>query len=203
MFLPSLENLAYPPDDGDHPEGGHCAGLGGNDAAEDRVNIVSQYLTTVDLLVNHALASGNGWELTRPILFAVHQLCEDALAVALSRVHAKAKNESRHGLPEKVRTAAANGAYDHASVEERDWCVEFIETIDPFTLDGFPGRFAQSFKGGAPLDELWCCINPAAIRDAAVVFTMITVPELEVGPGPVSELDEVLGSSDGGVDARH
>lgn len=200
MFLPSLENLAYPPDDGDHPGGGHCAGLGGDNPAEDRVNIVTQYLTALDLLVDHALASGNGWELTRPILFAVHQLCEDALAVALSRVHAKAKNESRHGLPEKVRTAAAHGAYDHVSIEERDWCIEFIETIDPFTLDGFPGRFAQSRKGGAPLDELWCCINPAAIRDAAVVFTMISVPELEVDLGPVAQIDEVLRAAEGNVD---
>ena len=38
----------------------------------------------------------------------------------------------------------------------------------PLTGNGFPGRFADgTVYGKSQLDDLWCCINPEALRDAA------------------------------------
>src|SRR5688572_30734607 len=110
MLLPSLEHLAYPNDGGDHPGGGHCAGLGGTGSAENRIALVDQYINALDVLIEAALASGNGWSLSRPILFTVHQLCEIALDLAVHRAGQKTKKSERHSLEERFKAALDGGA---------------------------------------------------------------------------------------------
>lgn len=179
MTLPSLDNLAYPvTDDGDHPGGGHCAWLGGETREQDRVAIVDQYATALRVLVDAAEESGDGWSLTRPILFAVHQLCENALDVANSRhdVAVSSSGKKNHSLTVKMAGALAGGVYDGLSAEERAWCESFIERIVPLTGDGYPGRYAHArMKGGHQLDDLWCCINPHAIAEATSLFAGFTI----------------------------
>lgn len=179
MTLPSLENLAYPADDdGEHPGGGHCAGLGGASREADRVAIVDQYATALRVLVDAAEASGDGWSLSRPILFTVHQLCEDALDVANHRRHVDvpSSGKNRHSLSVKMAGAIAGGVYDALTEEERQWCVRFVEEVVPLTGSGFPGRFADgTISDGRRLDDAWCCINPSALRDAAVMFAGLTL----------------------------
>ncbi|MFH8253280.1 hypothetical protein ACH3VR_23135 [Microbacterium sp. B2969] len=186
MTLPSLENLAYPAgEDGEHPGGGHCAWLGGATREEDRVAIVDQYATALRVLVDAAAASGDGWGLTRPILFAVHQLCENALDVANDHagVTVSRRSKDRHSLAVKMAAAVTGGVYAGLTLEERQWCERFVETIVPLTGNGFPGRYAGATVSGRQLDELWCCINPAALRDAATAFAGLTIRR-------VAELDE-------------
>ncbi|ODU06784.1 MAG: hypothetical protein ABS81_04010 [Pseudonocardia sp. SCN 72-86] len=178
MTLPSLEHLAYPADDeGEHPDAGHCAWLGGATREEDRVAIVDQYATALRVLVDAADASGDGWGLSRPILFAVHQLCENALDVANDRagVDVSQSGKHRHSLAVKMAGAIAGGVYADLTLEERQWCERFIEEIAPLTGNGFPGRYADGTVSGGRLDDVWCCINPAALRDAATAFAGLTI----------------------------
>lgn len=179
MSLPALEHLAYTADeDGDHPGGGHCAGLGGDTPEEGRRAMVEQYANALGVLVDAALTSGDGWSLSRPILFTTHQLCELALDLALDRKGAKRKGVkpgSRHSLETRMSAAVSSKALDYLTDEEREWCQSFIDAIVPITGDGFPGRYAQASPGGVQLDERWCCINPGAIRDAATVFAALCV----------------------------
>lgn len=187
--LPSLENLAYRIDDeGDHPGGGHCAWLGGATREQDRIAIVDQYATALRVLVDAAEASGDGWSLSRPILFIVHQLCENALDVANARadVAVTTSGKNRHALTKKMVGALGGGVYDELTKEERRWCETFIETVGPITGNGFPGRYADgTVEGRRQLDDVWCCINPQAIAEAAILFagfTIASVSELKVDP---------------------
>lgn len=178
MALPSLENLAYPiGDDGEHPGAGHCAGLGGVTREADQVAIVDQYATALRVLVDAAEASGDGWGLSRPILFAVHQLCENALDVANAHAGVKVPQGGihRHSLADKMAGAVAGGIYADLTPEELQWCERFIGEVAPLTGNGFPGRYAGATVSGRRLDEVWCCINPGALRDAAIFFAGITV----------------------------
>jgi hypothetical protein len=191
VTLPSLENLAYPADDdGEHPSGGHCAWLGGATREEDRVAIVDQYATALRVLVDTAEASGDGWSLSRPILFAVHQLCEDALDVANDRagVTVPQSGKHRHSLASKMAGALAGGVYSGLTLEERQWCERFIEEIAPLTGNGFPGRYADGTVSGRRLDDVWCCINPAALRDAATMFAGLTILRAAELDEPAAEI---------------
>ncbi|MFJ6680101.1 hypothetical protein ACIQLK_13385 [Microbacterium sp. NPDC091382] len=184
MALPPLENLAYPADDVEHPEGGHCASLGGSGPEEDRVAIIEQWARALRALVDSAEASEDRWSLSRPILFAVHQLCENALDVALDRHRAPKSGNGRHSLGARMDGALKGAVYDHLTDEERAWCSLFVAKIAPLTGGGFPGRYANAKLAGTSkeLDELWCCINPVAIADAAILFvgfTLESLPELE------------------------
>ena len=186
MDLPSLDNLAYPAgDDGDHPGGGHCASLGGGTREENRLAMVDQYGTALRVLVDAAEASGDGWGLSRPILFAVHQLCENALDLANDRARATVSRSGkhRHSLAVKMAGAVAGRVYDYLTPDERRWCERFVEQTVPLTGNGFPGRFADgTVSGRSQLDDIWCCINPAALRDAALMFaglTLLSSSELE------------------------
>lgn len=179
MALPTLDFLAYPPDGMDHPGGGHCVWLGGDEPAEDRVAMVEQYLTAVNVLVKAAQATGSGWSLTRPILFAVHQLCEISLDHAVHRGSTKAKKDARHSLADRFEAATQGGAYQHLDKADMEWCERFVREITPITRDGFPGRYANNRWNGTELDDVYCCVNVDAVRDAAVSFALLTVPELE------------------------
>lgn len=192
MALPSLENLAYPADDdGDHPGGGHCAWLGGATREQDRLAIVDQYATALRVLADAAEASGDGWSLSRPILFAVHQLCENALDVANYRhdVTVSSTGKNRHSLTVKMAAALDDGVFDGLTAEERGWCATFIETVAPLTGNGFPGRYADApVKGQHKLDDLWCCVNPQAIAETAILFAGFTT-------STVAEIDEEAASA--------
>lgn len=191
MTLPSLVNLAYPAgDDGEHPGGGHCAWLGGATREEDRVAIVDQYATALRVLVDAAEASGDGWSLSRPILFAVHQLCEDALDVANARagVTVPQSGKQRHSLAVKMAGAVAGGVYAGLTLEERQWCERFIAEIVPLTGNGFPGRYADGTVSGRRLDDDWCCINPTALRDAATMFAGLTILRAAELDEPATEI---------------
>lgn len=174
MYLPNLENLAYRvDDDGDHPGGGHCAGLGGADSRENRLAIVEQYATALRAVVATAELTDDGWSLGRPILFLVHQLCECALIVAMNPATGKVSlpGGKNHDLENMLEAVIAAGVFDVLSDEERAWCREFVRTISPLTGFGFFGRFAdRSLPGGVRLDQVWCCINPTAMRDSALRF---------------------------------
>ncbi|WP_454860127.1 hypothetical protein [Promicromonospora soli] len=175
MSLPSLEKLAYAVDEeGDHPGGGHCAGLGGGVPEEDRRAMVEQYSAALDVLVDSALATGDGWSLSRPILFTTHHLCELALNLVLERTRLKGK---QHTLATQMMAAVDGNALDHLTGEEQQWCQEFITAIVPITGNGFPGRYAQAAVEGVQLDELWCCVSPEAVRDAAITFAALCLTE--------------------------
>lgn len=192
MELPPLDNLAYLVDDeGEHPGGGHCAALtfdGDRDAA--RSAIVDQYSTALRVLVDAAELSEGEWSLTRPILFAVHQLCEDALDAANNHHPIRvAKGSHPHDLGPKMAAALEGGVYDNLEPEARQWCEDFIAKMVPLTGNGFPGRYADGkVSGKVRLDDKWCCINPSALRETATQFAGFTLlgaeelanPELEI-----------------------
>lgn len=193
MDLPSLDNLAYRvDDDGDHPGGGdgHCAALGGDTPELNRVGMVDQYANALRVLVDPTDVSEYGWGMSRPILFTVHQLCENALNVAIKRNGVKGAPTSGHSLDVKMAAALRGGVYDAFTLEEREWCEQFIETIVPLTGKGFPGRYVDAtVSGNLQLDDVWCCINPPALRDAALHFaglTLLQVAELEAPAAEVS-----------------
>lgn len=124
------------------------------------------------------MTSEDGRGFSRPILFAVHQLCENALDVANARegVSLSHRGRDRHSLAVKMAGAVAGGVYDHLTPEEREWCERFVQRVVPLTGNGFPGRFAGgTVSGRSQLDDPWCCINPAALRDAALLFAGLTV----------------------------
>ncbi|PQZ53149.1 MULTISPECIES: hypothetical protein [unclassified Microbacterium] len=193
MTLPSLDNLAYRvDDDGDHPGGGHCAWLGGDTRQQDRIAIIGQYATALRVLVDAAEKSGDGWSLTRPILFATHQLCENALDVAnhFHGVDVPTTGKKRHSLTLKMTGALDGGVYDKLTPEWREWCQAFIETIAPLTGNGYPGRYALStIQGRLQLDDVWCCINPQALADTAIQFAGLTI-------GTAAEVNDSTSSSE-------
>lgn len=179
MLLPSLEDLAYAVDDErDHIGGGHCAGFGADDPDEDRRVMIDQYVTALRVLVDHAIASDDGWSLSRPILFVAHQLCENAVDAALLQKSVKvdATSSNRHSLSVRMGAAHREGVLDDLTNEQRQWCDRFIETIAPITFNGFPGRFPHARVAGRKhLDEVWCCLNLTAIRDAAITFAQLMI----------------------------
>lgn len=191
MTLPSLDNLAYrADDDGNHPGGGHCAWLGGDTRQQDRIAIIDQYATALRVLVDAAEKSGDGWSLTRPILFATHQLCENALDVANSfhGVTVSTSGKNKHSLTVKMAGAVDGGVYDSLTPEQREWCQSFIGTIAPLTGNGYPGRYAlATIQGRLQLDDVWCCINPQAIAETAIQFAGLTI-------GTVAEVNTATSS---------
>src|SRR5690625_2789015 len=137
VSLPPLDNLAYDvDDDGAHPGGGHCAGFGGASPEEDRRAMIEQYYQALDVPVDSALASGDGWSLSRPILFATHHLCELALSLVLE--FKGLKPGSQHSLETRMTSAIGGNALDRLTDEERHWCQDFIAAIVPLTGGGFP-----------------------------------------------------------------
>lgn len=190
--LPSLESLAYPNDDGDHEGGGHCAALGDDDFHQGRVNLIDQYITALTVLADAAVKSGYGWSLSRPILFATHQLCELVLDLVLDVAHLTVKltGKHRHSLGLRMKAATNGGAYDSLKPDDRAWCEQFIERVAPITRNGFPGRYVSARVDRAELDEIWCCVNPIAMRDAAIAFANLSVvviraQETTTDPGAV------------------
>ena len=195
MDLPSLDNLAYRVDaDGDHSGGGdgHCAALGGENAEQDRVGMVDQYANALRVLVDPTDVSEYEWGMNRPILFTVHQLCENALDVAIERSGVEGVPTSgrhKHALDVKMAGALRGGVYDALTLEEREWCERFIETIVPLTGKGFPGRYVNArVSGRLQLDDVWCCINPPALRDAALLFAGLTLLQVSELEAPVAEI---------------
>ncbi|MFE8934633.1 hypothetical protein [Micrococcus luteus] len=176
--LPPLDSLAYDvDDDGEHPGGGHCAGFGGVTPEDDRRAMIEQYRQALDVLVDSALESDDGWSLSRPILFTTHQLCELALSLVLEVKGLKPG--SQHSLETRMAAAIGGNAFDRLTNEERQWCHEFIAAIVPLTGDGFPGRYANARINGVQLDERWCCINPQTIRNATVGFAALCLSAIE------------------------
>ncbi|WP_449406947.1 hypothetical protein [Microbacterium maritypicum] len=155
--------------------------------------MVDQYANALRVLVDPTDVAEYGWGMSRPILFTVHQLCENALDVAIKRsgvggVPTSGRNQ--HALDVRMAGALRGGVYDELMLEEREWCERFVETIVPLTGNGFPGRYVDArISGRLQLDDVWCCINPPALRDAAVLFaglTLLQVAELSVPTAEIS-----------------
>lgn len=84
-------------------------------------------------------------------------------------------DQAEGGVAQKMAGAVAGGIYADLTPEELQWCERFIGEVAPLTGNGFPGRYAGATVSGRRLDEVWCCINPGALRDAAIFFAGITV----------------------------
>lgn len=158
--LPDLdEPIAYRYDhEGDHPDGGHCTGLWGNDDVDRWSHILDQqYRAFADLAARarrdrDETESGNA--VSRPLLFLAHHVSEVAIKVAL--VGTQSGSGSRtHNLLVLWQRLVDAGGISRLGAGEVAWCGRFVEQMHALTPDGFDGRYADA----TVTEDAWCCFN--------------------------------------------
>lgn len=170
--FPDLSRIAFRHDDpSDHEGGGHCAGLPG-DTRFNRWNVVySQHLIALDLLVDGAVLDedgDNGWDLTRPIMFAAHHVCEVALKTAWVGLMDTDPTPGHPLRPHWTRLAIAGGLR-HLSADEIREASDFLKLMRKLTPDGQNTRYPLPGRGD--LGAAWCCLSAEKLRDAVLAFT--------------------------------
>lgn len=172
--LPSLI-LAYRRNDaGDHPGGGHCVGLPSADL--DRwTSLLDQYLRAFVVMTERSRALlldlGDGWGLTRPVLFEAHHVCEVALKAALV---------AKGSLPTKTHSLSALwaaldslGGLAHLLPAERTWAQAFLAEMQPLAANGFTGRYPDT---PGDLGDDWCCLVLEAVQQGVEEFVALVRP---------------------------
>jgi len=169
---PDPASIAYlMDDDGEHPGGGHCAGLPDN--STDRwLLVVDQHVRAFDVLVDYAEANDDGWGLSRPVLFAAHHACEVALKTRM------ADNTSRtppreHNLSMLWDLAMANGGASDLTQADRAWISEFVRSMVNLTERGFEGRYPEPIGG----TNQYCCLNLVTLRSAVTHLVALVLPD--------------------------
>jgi len=208
--LPDLTlPLAYKHDEGDHPGGGYCADLlGEDDLARWSEILLQQQAAFANLAVkarSSLMESGTGYEITRPLLFMAHHVCEVAIKVGLVAAWADQTDESARSSSLLVRLwgrfdlsgrRAASGSesgirgHDLSSLWKRlvkangahdltddqiAWCREFTRQMSRLTRQGFEGRYADERR----TEEAWCCLHLDQLEScvAALVRLMLIATE--------------------------
>lgn len=165
---PPLGALAFAVDDpGDHIGGGHCAAMDGESADDGRIALIDQYQAALDLLVDEASATEDGWALGRPVIFVAHNLCE----VALKAVIARRSDPPRvHDLRRLWATALEIGCFAGLSSDASEWSGRFVNELGSISGDGTPGKYLDGRVDGRLLEEVWCCFDINAIQRGATYF---------------------------------
>ncbi|WP_353953557.1 hypothetical protein V6K52_09145 [Knoellia sp. S7-12] len=175
MTLPDLDQpLAYPHDTSDHPGGGHCLDLTAYGDAERWRQILDQQFLAFAQLVERARtpseASNAGYEVTRPLLFLAHHVCEVAIKVGLATHHAEPRHRE-HSLPTLwTRLEGARGT-DRLSRFEESWCERFVVQMHAIKPRGFDGRYADETTA----EEAWCCLHLDQLEACVTVFASLMV----------------------------
>lgn len=180
MTLPPIDQLAFRVSDpSDHLGGGHCVALPGTTSDEERVALVDQYFRTLRLLVEDAERSGDMNEVSRPILFTAHHLCELAIKAAI--LSKGASTLWSHYLPELWGAAVSAGCFQLMTKDEREWCAQFATNLGEISGDGTPGRFVDGVVAGSSVDAEWCCLDTSAIYKASMQFASLCIAEVTGG----------------------
>lgn len=157
-------------DDTDHPGGGHCISLSQSESEGTR-ELVDQYLTALGHLAGRAAESPDGgWALTRPVLFHAHHTAE--LAAKSVLMAGNASFEPRHGLVDLWTAITDAGLDQKVEAVDPDWCRDFVARVADLAGNSIGARYARPNVGHAPIDEVWCCVNPQALFDATDRFAV-------------------------------
>lgn len=169
--LPDLGRVAFRLDDeSDHPGGGHCVSLSQTEAVATR-ELVDQYLTALRNLAERAAQSPDGgWGLTRPMLFHAHHTAELAAKAAL--IAGGESVEKHHGLLTLWEAIKVAGLDARVEALEADWCGAFVALIGDLAGNSIGARYAKPSAGHAPIDDVWCCVNPDALFAATERFAI-------------------------------
>lgn len=201
--LPDLNiPLAYKHDDGEHLGGGYCADLTGeDDIARWREILIQQHTAFTDLAARARSSldeSGTGYEVTRPLLFLAHHMCEVAIKVGLvsaasdqtlvappyesllARVWRTVKRgddpasgpESGirgHHLPRLWKRLVKVDGVGDLTTEQSDWCGRFVREMSKLTKQGFEGRYADEKR----TEHAWCCFNLDHLEACATALVML------------------------------
>lgn len=148
-------------DEGEHPGGGHCVSLSQTES-EGTVELVDQYLTALGHLVESAAESPDGgWALTRPLLFHARHTAELAAKAAL--LAGGVAYERHHGLVTLWGKLADAGLDQKVPAVDAGWCHNFTSVVADLAGNSIGARYAKPNAGHTPIDEIWCCVNPAAL----------------------------------------
>jgi hypothetical protein len=165
--FPDLSRVAFRNDDpSDHDGGGHCAGLPG-DTLHSKWNLVyAQHLIALDCLVD--AAGEEGWDLTRPIMFAAHHVCEVALKTAWVGLMGTDPMPGHPLRPHWTRLAI-EGGLRHLSAEDIREASDFLKLMRRLTPDGQSTRYP--LPGRRDIGAAWCCVSAGDLRKAVFAFT--------------------------------
>lgn len=210
--LPDLNvPLAYKHDDDEHLGGGYCADLTGEDDLARWTEILIQQHTAFTDLAAKARSSldesGTGYEVTRPLLFLAHHVCEVAIKVGLvaavpDQALVPVRSESvwarlwrsvfkrdgaaatgpesgirGHDLPRLWKRLVKAGGVADLRAHEVDWCDRFVREMSRLTKHGFEGRYADEKR----TEEDWCCFNldHLEVCVTTLVVLMLALTETE------------------------
>lgn len=175
-LFPDFETIAYlKSDPGDHPSGGHCAGLPDTSLYAQWELVLAQHIEAFRHLVDQADSDADGWALTRPVLFAAHHVCEVALKTAWV-AHRGSSPQHGHPLEPHWTRLAKAGGLKHLDPTQIEEAIEFIRFMASLTPDGVSTRYP--LLGARDLGGKWCCLNSSALRDAVFAFVARVEPPL-------------------------
>lgn len=182
---PDLALIAYRVDDiSDHPGGGHCISLSQTESEGTR-ELVEQYLMGLSHLAERAAESPDGgWALTRPLLFHAHHTAELAAKSAL--LSAGVTFEARHGLTELWRTIVRAGLNKTVAAVDAEWCQGFTTLIADLAGNSIGARYAKPNKHHAPIDDVWCCVNPQGLATATETFAIQCIAMAQEAEDPAT-----------------
>lgn len=153
-------------DRGEHEAGGYCASK-----SKGRIrgwdDLLDQHLNALDLLVNAATEQGDGWGLTRPVLFEVHHVCELVLKRFLAQRNQGFPKKHELGLLWKK---AAPHLPKRITKSDREWIDAFIAEMADLTVDGQDGRFPDVTTD---ISRKWCCLNVPHLATCAGTLVLI------------------------------
>lgn len=173
MPLPDLQiPIAHAHDDGDHPGGGHCLDLLGDADLDRWRHILEQQHSAFTQLTVSARAKrgtdGADYELTRPLLFLAHHVCEVAIKVGIVAT-GQSRVAHEHALPTLWTEFINRGGAQHLSPDEAVWCDELVEQMHGITAGGFDGRYADA-RG---TEKAWCCLNLDQLEASVTVLAAL------------------------------
>jgi hypothetical protein len=166
--FPDLSKIAFrKTDQTDHVGGGHCAGLPDGSTYVQWELVLAQNIGAFNYLVDKAIEDGDGWALTRPVLFAAHHVCELGLKTASVARFGQQPKRGHHLEPLWTRLAKGGGL-KHLDATQINEARAFIDVMTELTPDGQTTRYPMP----APNDvgAVWCCLNSRALRDAVYAF---------------------------------
>jgi hypothetical protein len=203
---------AYRHDEGDHLGGGYCADLlGENDLARWTEILLQQHSAFTNLAAqarSSLVEAGSGYELTRPLLFMAHHVCEVAIKVGLVaaytdetptpsgredmfsrlwrrfvgyRASAATGTESGirgHELSRLWKRLVKADGAHDLTSDQVAWCHDFTRQMSRLTRQGFEGRYADEKR----TEDAWCCLHLDQLESCVSAFVrlMLTATETDL-----------------------
>ncbi|GAA1142466.1 hypothetical protein [Ornithinicoccus hortensis] len=173
--FPDIDRIAFRRDDqSDHPGGGHCSFLEGDEENGGWLGMLDQHARALRILCT---AAHTDEPLTRPIIFAAHHTCEVAIKAALVQRGVAIEGELKgHLLNDLLNELGTTGWASSAPDGHQQWVAEFVAAMVAVTPNGFDGKYAE-----LPNDMAsdWCCVNPIgmlATVETFIAFVIADVP---------------------------